>query len=55
MTATAVEFSEHFPLPLNAAGMGPETDLTKIVTTVCWSCEPVREWPCEAADAARSW
>jgi hypothetical protein len=47
--STSVEFSEHFPLPLNAAGLGPENDPARVVTTVCWTCEPVQQWPCEIA------
>jgi hypothetical protein len=39
---------EHFPMPINAAGQGPEMDESLVVRTICWGCLPAEDWPCEA-------
>ena len=40
------EVPEHFPMPINAAGQGPEMDEALVVRTICWSCIPFEDWPC---------
>jgi hypothetical protein len=44
------DIPEHFPMPINSDGEGPEMDHMKVVRTICWSCLPDEEWPCEAAE-----
>lgn len=41
----------HFPMPINEYGGGPEMDRWKVVRTICWSCMPEEDWPCEAVRA----
>lgn len=41
-----IEMPEHLPMPINAAGQGPETDPALVVDEICWSCQPAESWPC---------
>lgn len=43
------DISEHCPMPINAAGQGPELDKSRVVRTICWSCRPEQDWPCAAS------
>jgi hypothetical protein len=43
------EIPEHFPMPINVEGNGPETDPEFVVRTICWGCLPAQDWPCEHA------
>lgn len=36
MSSPMYDIPEHFPLPVNSRGQGPEEDLSKIVSWVCW-------------------
>lgn len=38
------EIPQHCPMPLNAAGEGPELDPDLVVDTICWCGEDA--WPC---------
>lgn len=46
MSSPMYDLPEHFPMPINANGQGPETDESKVVRTICWSCIPEEDWPC---------
>ena len=49
MSTPMYDTPTHFPMPINSEGEGPETDASKVVRTVCWSCIPAEDWPCEAS------
>ena len=42
------DIPEHFPLPVNAAGQGPEVDDALVVRVVCWTCRD-ETWPCNVS------
>lgn len=46
-----IEVPDHFPMPINAEGQGPETDPEKVVSVICWSCIPEQVWPCDKAES----
>lgn len=46
---------EHFPMPIHAGGEGPEMNEALVVRTICWSCPPEEDWPCEAYRLESQW
>lgn len=40
MSSPMFEVPEHFPIPVNDQFQGPEEDMTKIATWVCWCSDP---------------
>lgn len=48
MSTPMFELPEHFPMPINSEGQGPEMDSDKVVRTICWGCLPAEDWPCGA-------
>lgn len=50
MSTPMFDIPEHFPIPINSEGQGPEMDSEKVVSTICWSCLPAEAWPCEAEE-----
>lgn len=49
MSTPMYDLPRHFPMPINAAGQGPEMDESRVVRTICWSCIPAEDWPCKAS------
>lgn len=37
---------EHFPMPINRDGEGPEPDPDAVTDVICSWCQPVEVWPC---------
>jgi hypothetical protein len=48
MSTPMHDIPEHFPLPVNAAGQGPEVDDALVVRVVCWTCRD-ETWPCNVS------
>ena len=55
MSTPMYDVPVHFLMPINDYGGGPELDPKKVVRTICWSCMPEEDWPCEAYRLENRW